>query len=527
MEKSKKIQILIIVLLHALGFPLLLLAVTLNAKLIIKNGKNYGLYAYAGIILVIVFILIYYTVFLIMILRKKKSPIKQGIVLSIVSMILFAGIFVFISKAAPDKLLEATSGTISYEDLISQYNDRAEINKKLLDDFIYLNTFGNGNLVYSDSKKPEDDKIKNKIVYKIKNQEPYKDIKKIKDNKYYLELATNLDEIKKNNQKEYKEEYNKWIIAKKDAYEYYSKVGYKSEKVKELAAGIFSSLDQDGFQNFSGPWMDFAASNIITVPVLVHLLLDSNKHAPSKPFPSVSSEGLRTKPVKWSVLDMMGPPLGISTYEYKDTINALYEIKKENIENNKTLSLEQKEKEKNAIETERRNKLLNAKYNNISEVPSMPIDLALIKNPIISDLFASSPDFVNGVYGLIHNIASSEGVVGSPLHATIDPNNGKINLSGSNISRGTLGYQNAAWFNSNNQIYMLISVFSTRIACILFSGYIIFISLLTGLLRQNKTHVEKEEKNINKIILNEIKLNNMEQKTLKEKESIKLIKPMI
>lgn len=527
MNKTEKIKIALIVLLHLIGFPLLLFAVISNAKLIVKNGKGYGIFAYAGIILVLAFALVYYIVFGIMVLRKKKSPIRQSITLSIIAMLLFSGLFIFISVAAPDKLLSVTSGTISYEDLTGQYNERAATNKKLLDDFVYLNTFANGNLVYADSKKPEDGSNLT-VIYELKNKKPYENIESFKQNGYKLELATNLPEIKSLDEEKYKKEKNKWIVAQKDAYDYYTEKGFKEKKLVELVKGIYSSLNDDGYANFSGPWMDFAAANVITIPVLVHLLLDANKHAPSKPFPSLSADGLRTAPVKWSVLDMMGPPLGISTYQYKDTVNALYEVQKENIEQNAKLSKEEKDKQIAKLTATRYDDLSKAEYNNIFEVPSMSINLDLVKNPAISDLFANSSVFVNGLFGLITNIAGSEGVVGAPIYVDIDPNNGKVNLSGSSIRRGAMGYQNSAWFDSNNLIYMLISVFSTRVLCLIFSGYLILMSLLTGLLRQNKTRVEIEkDEHLDKIILKELVEGHDKETTLKDDKKSKVVKPLI
>ncbi len=166
MKNNKKLKRnLLIVLLHLLGFPILLLLVIRNAKIVVEYGKTYGIFAYVGIILMTVFVVVYYVIFLIMNIRKRKSPIRQAITLSVLTFLMFAGLFLFISKAAPDKLLQITSGTISYEDLVDQRKERAKVNKKLMNDFIFLNTFANGNLVFSDSEVSETNS--NVIIYPV------------------------------------------------------------------------------------------------------------------------------------------------------------------------------------------------------------------------------------------------------------------------------------------------------------------------------------------------------------------------
>ncbi len=274
---------------------------------------------------------------------------------------------------------------------------------------------------------------------------------------------------------------------------------------------MFISIHNDGFTNFSGPWMDYAAGNVITVPVLVHLLLDAKRRTPEKPMPSVTAKGLKEGPVKWSVLDMMGPPLGISDNKYLDSMSAGYIYKKDVIRKS-NLSEAEKEKQLKNIDKElsKLPKADNKKvYNTLFDVASMQIDLAPLKSEAVGDLVENSPTAVNKILDIVHNVAGKDALVGSPLYVGIDAKQGKLNLSGSSLHRGVMGYQHMAWFDSNNMIFMLVSVFSTRNIAFMFAAYMMLITILTGIIRQRSKYTfdEAVKKIDNKKLLEEVRNN--------------------
>lgn len=133
------------IILHILGFPLLIALVIIFSLNMFKLGISYGVMAFVGLIITVVMAIIYYLVFFLMKKSGKKSIYKQTIVSIIVAAVCLGGLWIFIDVALPDFLADATSNTIYYEDLADDYNARAEVNKALLDDFIKLN-FENGNL---------------------------------------------------------------------------------------------------------------------------------------------------------------------------------------------------------------------------------------------------------------------------------------------------------------------------------------------------------------------------------------------
>ncbi len=481
MSKSKKALIIAI---NLLGFPLLVLLVSINLKHIIEQGKSYGIYVYAGLILTVVFALLYYVIMFKMMKRKKKSPIKQGIILALVAMLSLTGLWVAIENLAPNLLLGATSGTIYMEDLLEDYNSRADINKSLLDDFIYVNTYGNDNLVYLHTKKSEDNP--NILVFKLSEKEAG------------IELRNDLETLRKEERyDEYHEAIVNWNLARKAAYENYSKKGYASEQVKLLEAKTFASINDDGYVTFKGPWIDMANGGRLTIPALIHLLLDYRDLA-GRDLPSIRNGELATGKVKWGVLDMMGPPAGISKMEFKDVLKA----ERESLRRAGNLTPEKEEDFNKRIN--------NAQYANVREVPAMAMPIELLGDPALSDLLVGDKEHMelsaiaSDLIHFVERLITHEKVVGAPIYVGIDTERGELHLISSNVSRGTLGYQNAAWFNANGLTFMLSSVFSIRRLFLIFSGIIGLISISTGLIKQGKLHCEEEyEKKLQEINSNE------------------------
>lgn len=469
MSKSKKALIIAI---NLLGYPLLLILIAVNLKHIISQGKSYGIYVYAGFILTAVFALLYYLIMFHMAKRKKKSPIKQGIVLAMVAMLSLSGLWIVIENLAPNKLLSATSGTIYMEDLMEDYNTRADVNKTLLDDFIYINTYGNDNLVYLNTKKSEDDS--NKLIFQLE-----KSNEKIELRNDLLTL------LKEERYDEYNEALVNWNLARKKAYDKYRQEGYKSEQIKLLEAKTFASINDDGYVTFKGPWIDMANGGRLTIPALIHLLLDHRDLA-GRELPSVRDGKLATGKVKWGILDMMGPPIGISTMDFKDVLKA----EKENLKRNNQLT-EEKEKELNE-------RIQKAQYANVRKVPAMAMPLEVLGEPALKDLIIGDKEnmelsgVATDLISIVQKVIMHENVTGAPIYIGIDTERGELHLVSSNVSRGTLGYQNAAWFNANALTFMLSSVFSIRKFFLIFSGIIGLISIATGVLKQGKLHCEEE-----------------------------------
>ena len=232
MKLKKALEII----LHILGFPLLIALVVVSSLSLYKAGISYGIMVFVGLIITVVMAIIYYLVFFLMAKSGKKTIQKQTIISIIVAAICLGGLWIVIDVALPDLLKDATSDTIYYEDLIDDFNARAEVNKNLLDEYIKRNV-ANGNLT------------------KLSEEE-------------YLEQ------------------------------------GARNKEVMALLKSHFESIDKDGYATFVGPWIDMANDGRLTIPTLVHLIVNK-REVVGLPYPLKEADD----PVMWSILDMLGEPM--------------------------------------------------------------------------------------------------------------------------------------------------------------------------------------------------------------------------
>ncbi|NLL56645.1 MAG: hypothetical protein GX242_05490 [Clostridiales bacterium] len=256
----------LIIILHILGFPALLGYLTYKSIDMIKGGLSYGVFVFVGLIVTLLFALIYFLVIGIMAKKAKKKNKKniyrQTFVAMILSFCLLGGLWIGLDLGIPNFLKDATSSTIFYEDLADNYYARSVVNKELLNEYIKRNV-ENGNL-----------------------------------------SSATLEE--------------------------YQKQGVKNEEVANLIKVHFASIDKDGYATFKGPNIDFALSDRMTIAVLVHLLLDTRKISDQEyHLYDAKTKDVVTDPVEWNILDMLGEPMDIADIEllgdegYKDFLNSL------------------------------------------------------------------------------------------------------------------------------------------------------------------------------------------------------------
>lgn len=225
----KKLSKIFEIILHVLGFPLLLLVVTIVSMISLKGGAGYGLPIFVGMILTIVLGGVYYLAYFILTRQEKKRReklkgkieecerkglarpsdpgIRTGIVLAIVAVCTLAGLWGAVDNLLPNAIAGATSNTVYWEDLSDNWEARGEVHEELLETFI-TRSFYAGNLK---SKSLND----------------------------------------------------------------YLKEGITNKEVKELINKEFASIDKNGYATYVGPSIDLAQKNRMTIPALVHLLLDN------------------------------------------------------------------------------------------------------------------------------------------------------------------------------------------------------------------------------------------------------------
>ncbi len=241
------------VILHILGFPALIALVVLINLPIIKGGISYGVMVFVGIIVAVVMALIYYIAFICVVKSKKKSKLKQTITLCLVIFFTLCGFWIVVDFALPDFFADATSNTVYYEDLVDNYQARADVHVALKDEYI-------------------------RRAYKAHNL-PHED----EEGGYTLE--------------EYQEQ------------------GVRNENVKKLLTIQFASIDSDGYASFVDPWIGMANDDRLTIPTLIHLMTDDRtKNMENVDFTlyDAAEKKVKNDPVLWNVLDMMGKPMDIA-----------------------------------------------------------------------------------------------------------------------------------------------------------------------------------------------------------------------
>lgn len=386
--------------LYIIGFPALVGLVAYNSLVIYQEGGTYGFWPFVGLILSAVLLLVFTIVFIVTGKNSKKHKgnrkrvMKSVATLVIMAFVLTAGIWLVVDLpfVLPDILNTATSGTRLFPQLHEDYNAQAEVHGKLLEDFIRMNC-ANGNLPVSDDMTEED-----------------------------------------------------WVEA-----------GYTSPEVQSLVKQNFKAMDTNGYKTFitNGPWLNMANDNRLTIPVLVHLLLNEREineevtfylQATMEPKTVVTDEddSIYKKPVTneevetvltWSILDMQGTSMNIDLGGLLAGVDGIESI------------------------------------------------ISMLSKPV-GDILVS-----------VNEALADPAMAGAQISVGIDLRNDgfQIMLTPSAEARGMHGYQNAAWLDSNNLLFAVISIFPARQWLYIWGAVIIFSAVAVGALRVSQYGGKKEE----------------------------------
>jgi hypothetical protein len=373
------------ILLYLFGFPLMIGAMVYVSLPILEAGKSYGILIYAGVIVVALMGLLYLIVALVTwnVSRKAKSITKvrkATAAFVIFALILTTGVWLAIDRFVPDILDDATSGTITYDDLRDDYMAHAEYHELLLTKFIKMNV-KNGNL-------------------------------------------TSLTE------------------------EEYLAQGYKNEEVRNLIHHNFKSLDKDGYCSFTdaGPWLDLANDSRMTLPVVVHLVINQRKESTEDPEiedidfyyggEGRAAAGLTDSPIRWTILDMQEGEL---TFEF--AIPEGFDS---------YLSLLQ---------------------------PLLPEILRALNKSIKDEALAGSVITIGMKIIGDEDVAQDPSLVAGTMKITITP---------ASEARGVWDYMHMAWLDSNHLLFAVISLFPARRIMFAFAGLIVLLSLMIGFVRESE-----------------------------------------
>ena len=378
-------------LLYIIGFPALVALVALNSLTVYEQGGTYGFWPFVGLILAGVIAIVYTIIFIVTGKNSKKNrgnynKVKKSMAtLVIMSFVLTAGIWLVVDIPLPGILETATQGTRKFEQLHEDYNAQAELHGNLLDSFIEMNV-RNGNLSTDEHSLEE------------------------------------------------------WV-----------ELGYTSPEVQTLLKKNFTEMDANGYKTFTtnGPWLNMANDGRLTIPVLVHLLLNEREineeityqlvaDVVPKTFitdadgdkvyeDAIPNEEVETV-VRWTILDMQGTPMNID------------------------LS---------------------------GVIGGLGIDVGgLITSMKLDTTLASVLETVN-------EALADPALAGAEIYIGLDTRDGgfQIMLTPAAEGRGMHGYQNSAWLDSNNLLFAVISIFPARQWLYIWGAIVIFSSVAVAALR--------------------------------------------
>lgn len=229
--KSKKFKILEIIC-HVLGFPIFLLTVIILDIKLFKNGAGYGIFPYGGVLLVVLGGIIYYGAYFI--LRKKIEKQKEknkekiltserkGVKLKIAHPARKAGVILAII------VIVCTCGLWAVVDLALP-----DVIADATSDTIYWEDLSDNWTARSDV------------------------------NRELLETFITRS-------------YYAGTLSDKTLDEYLDE-GIKNDEVSTLLKKEFASIDKNGYGTLIGPSIDFATNSRMTIPALLHLILDERE----------------------------------------------------------------------------------------------------------------------------------------------------------------------------------------------------------------------------------------------------------
>ena len=430
------------VLFHLLSYPALIgLIVWADIEIIKDQYKNYSYFTLIGLLVPVVMMIIFYVFYLIVTRRNsKKSKLCQTVIICMIPIFTLGGLWVACDKYLPDVIDDATSGTIAYEDLAEEsWKERADVNANLLKTFVKMSVMA-GIL-----PKPDIDYTDEATVayYLSKGVDyPYEELK---DNEYY-------------------------------------------HTINELIAIQYQSINANGYASFHDPWIGFATGSRMTIPCLMHLLLDKRTVDPDDidklDSPTVTyhededgnvvidevmlavydnkTDSITLKPLSWTVLDMLG----------------------ENQEFSLGISL--------------RN-----------------MEISFLGNKTVGEVDESLPDFsldeaINEILLGVSLTVADERILGGELYITFDPDTGDLALIPSNTEQGivfsrgsdelygraALDYMKMAWLNSNGLLYAIVMLLSVRTWFIYGAAWIALMMLLDGCMRGMLADEKEKKENL-------------------------------
>jgi hypothetical protein len=122
--------------------------------------------------------------------------------------------------------------------------------------------------------------------------------------------------------------------------------------------------------------------------------------------------------------------------------------------------------------------------------------------PVIANLIGLyfTEEEIDSIPLTLADFISSQNVAGAPIYVfvDIDGETGEIlvSITNSNQARGTFDYMTMAWFDSNDLLLLVISLFPTRNLYFMFMGLIVLASIFIAMIREKQYVTEEAEEGV-------------------------------
>lgn len=309
--------------------------------------------------------------------------------------------------------------------------------------------------------------------------------------------------------------------------EYYAQ-GIRNKDVKALQDLDFASIDKNGYATFVGPSIDYAQVDRMTIPVILHLLLDKREHLPTAtiPVPYFTNDGengykiLRANKQYFVVNDDL---------EVIDTVTDLYTVtltdgqyvplykayvgEKEFIEPEEKVGFTTKQEAVDYLKNEYGvddTEIYTVTWKNVDvnwhvlDMLGTPMEMQLLSPEVADTAIELGPvkltvgsllqmDLVPDALAIVAEMVADENILTSPLYISLDPATGTLTLTPSNSSRGTLDYMHQAWLANNGLLYIVVSFFSTRTIFYIFAPIMALLSYALGVIREQEAKLKEAD----------------------------------
>lgn len=511
------------VILHVVGWPLLFVLLFVLNRDVIAGGSMYGLSVFVCFIVAAVGALIFYLAYFLVRTRKKRSIVNQHIIIAIVAVFCLSGFWMLLDAFIPAPIETATSSTLRWEDLSDNWGARAEVQEKLLSDYVTIN-YNLGRLTAPNGETIED----------------------------YIKAGPN-----------------------------------GNEELHALLDADYHSIDSDGYASYKGPAIDYAQSDRMTIPVLLHLFLDdrsavqgaNSDYAKENNLPELTIAVPYYTAYRIGAGDDPDEVLyedvriyhGYKANEYSGNSEATFFVTDQNLDikfdSDKVAVISRMQgkwmlvtkvvkfgtetvEEVSSFDT--KGAALTALYAHeegfdtyfigsykqaavgwhvldmmgtamdmqvlsasmmdtdlVAVIDSLPLDGALagiktgIKDALnnfevrfVADVFQQ--DLVPDALAQVADLTAEKELLGSPLYISVDASTGTLYLTPSNSHRGVLGYMEMAWLQNQGLLYIIVSLFSTRTLFYIYGPFMGIIAILLGAIREKERKLKESGAIVNK-----------------------------